>query len=69
MSYDPAIVGYYGKLVESWAADHHPIDLDYLEVSRLKFDATDEEDGRPWDVKGSMMNGVRPTFKFWEDQH
>ena len=34
----------------------------------LKFDATDR-DGRPWDVKGSMVSGVRPTFKFWEDQH
>ena len=69
MSYDPAIVGYYGKLVETWAADRYPIELDYPEVGGLKFDATDEEDGRPWDVKGSMVNGVRPTFKFWEDQH
>jgi len=29
MSYDPAIVGYYGKLVETWAADNYPIELDY----------------------------------------
>ena len=69
MSYDPAIVGYYGKLVEIWAADNYPIELDYPEVDGLKFDATDKESGRPWDVKGSMVNGVRPTFKFWEDQH
>lgn len=69
MSYDPAIVGYYGKLVETWAADNYPIELDYPEIDGLKFDATDEEDGRPWDVKGSMVNRVRPTFKFWEDQH
>jgi len=63
------IVGYYGKLVEIWAADNYPIELDYPEVDGLKFDATDKESGRPWDVKGSMVNGVRPTFKFWEDQH
>ena len=69
MSYDPAIVGYYGKLVETWAADRYPIELDYPEVDGLKLDATVEEDGRPWDVKGSMTNGVRPTFKFREDQH
>jgi len=25
--------------------------------------------GSPVDVKGSMSNGVRPTFKFWRDQH
>ncbi|QKY16384.1 hypothetical protein [Halorubrum sp. CBA1229] len=68
MSYDPAIVGYYGKLVETWVADNYPIELDYPEVDGLKFDATGES-GRPWDVKGSMVNGVRPTFKFWEDQH
>jgi len=37
-------------------------------VDGLKFDATDR-DGRPWDVKGSMVSGVRPTFKFWKDQH
>ncbi|AVP39985.1 hypothetical protein HOV17_gp21 [Halorubrum pleomorphic virus 9] len=68
MSYDPAIVGRYGKLVELWATDRYPLTLDYPVVDGLKFDASDE-DGRPWDVKGSMVNGVRPTFKFWEDQH
>lgn len=68
MNYDPAIVGRYGKLVELWATDRYPLTLDYPAVDGLKFDATDE-DGRPWDVKGSMTNGVRPTFKFWEDQH
>ncbi|CDK40293.1 hypothetical protein [Halorubrum sp. AJ67] len=68
MSYDPAIVGRYGKLVELWATDHYPLTLDYPVVDGLKFDATDRG-GRPWDVKGSMVNGVRPTFKFWEDQH
>jgi hypothetical protein len=46
MSYDPAIVGYYGKLVERWAADNYPIELDYPEVDGLKFDATGEG-GRP----------------------
>ena len=68
MSYDSAIVGRYGKLVELWATDRYPLTLDYPEVNGLKFDATDES-GRPFDVKGSMVNGVRPTFKFWEDQH
>ncbi|VTT86647.1 hypothetical protein DM2_2685 [Halorubrum sp. DM2] len=68
MSYDPAIVGRYGKLVELWPTDHYPLTLNYSVVDGLKFDATDR-DGRPWDVKGSMVNGVRPTFKFWEDQH
>lgn len=69
MSYDPAIVGRFGKLVELWAADHYRgLSLDYPERDGLKFDATDS-DGNPWDVKGSMVNGVRPTFKFWEDQH
>ncbi|WP_256402611.1 hypothetical protein [Halorubrum salinum] len=68
MSYDPAIVGRYGKLVELWATNRYPLTLDYPVVDGLKFDASDE-DGRPWDVKGSMTNGVRPTFKFWEDQH
>jgi len=68
VSYDPAIVGRYGKLVELWATDRYPLTLDYPVVDGLKFDASDE-DGRPWDVKGSMVNGVRPTFKFWEDQH
>ena len=30
----------------------------------------DRRGGRPaGDVKGSIVNGVRPTFKFWEDQH
>jgi len=68
MSYDPAIVGRYGKLVELWAADRYPIELEYPEVGGLKFDATGDR-GEPWDVKGSMTNGVRPTFKFWKDQH
>jgi len=45
------------------------IERDYPVVDGLKFDATDDQDGRPWDVKGSMTNGVRPTFKFWMDQH
>lgn len=48
--------------------DRDPLTLDYPVVDGLKFDASDD-DGRPWDVKGSMVNGVRPTFKFWEDQH
>lgn len=68
MSYDPAIVGTYGKLVEIWAADRYPIELDYPELAGLKFDAT-ADSGEPVDVKGSMTNGVRPTFKFWRDQH
>ncbi|WP_017343137.1 hypothetical protein [Halorubrum sp. T3] len=63
MSYDPAIVGRYGKLVELWATDCYSLTLDYPVVDGLKFGASDE-DGRPWDVKGSMANGVRPTFKF-----
>ena len=69
MSYDPSIVGRYGNLVEIWAAGKYPIERDYPVVDGLKFDATDDRDGRPWDVKGSMTNGVRPTFKFWMDQH
>jgi hypothetical protein len=36
-------------------------------VDGRKFTASDE-DGRSWDVKGSMVNGVRPTFKFREAQ-
>ncbi|OYR69012.1 hypothetical protein [Halorubrum ezzemoulense] len=68
MTYDPAIVGRYGKLVELWATDRYPLTLDYPVVDELKFDASDE-DRRPWDVKGSMVNSVRPTFKFWENQH
>jgi hypothetical protein len=46
MSYDPAIVDHYGKLVETLAADRYPIELNYPEVDGLKFDATDEEAGR-----------------------
>jgi len=68
MSYDPSIVGRYGNLVEIWAAGKYPIERDYPVVDGLKFDATDDRGGRPWDVKGSMTNGVRPTFKFWMDQ-
>ena len=68
MSYDPQIVGRYGNLVEKWATDRYGVELDYPVVDGLKFDATDDR-GRPIDVKGSMTNGVRPTFKFWEDQH
>lgn len=68
MSYDPQQVGHYGKLVEAWAADHYGLDLDYPELGGLKFDATGPN-GAPWEVKGSMVNGVRPTFKFWKDQH
>ncbi|WP_241658366.1 hypothetical protein [Halorubrum sp. BOL3-1] len=66
MSDDPAIVGRYGKLVELWATDHYPLTLDYPVVDGLKFDATDC-DGQPWDLKRSMTNEVRSTFKFWED--
>ena len=68
MSYDPSIVGRYGNLVEIWAADRYPLELDYPKIGGLKFDATDKS-GNPWDIKGSMTNGVRPTFKFWQDQH
>jgi len=68
MSYDPQIVGRYGKLVEKWAGERYPLDLDYPEVEGLKFDGTGP-DGSPWEVKGTMINGVRPTFKFWRDQH
>ncbi|MFC5134269.1 MULTISPECIES: hypothetical protein [Haloferacaceae] len=68
MSYDPAIVGRYGNLVEKWAAKKYPLELDYPMVDGLTFDAIDEK-GRPWDVTGSMTNDVRPTFKLWEDQH
>lgn len=68
MSYDPQRVGRYGNLVEIWAADSYPITRDYPEIDGLKFDATGEN-GEPWDIKGSMVNGVRPTFKFWKDQH
>ena len=66
--YDPQLVGRYGNLVEKWAADRYDIDLDYPMLAGLKFDGTDSS-GRPIDVKGSMTNGVRPTFKFWKDQH
>jgi hypothetical protein len=52
---DPAIVGRYGKFVELWATDRYPLTLDYPVVDGLKFDASGE-DGRPWDVKGSMIN-------------
>lgn len=69
MSYDPQIVGRYGNLVEKWAADRYPVRLDYPVVGGIKFDATAVDGGNPVDVKGSMTNGVRPTFKFWEDQH
>ena len=37
-------------------------------MDRRKFNAGDEG-GRPWDVKASMVNGVRPKFKFREGQH
>lgn len=66
--YDPQLVGRYGNLVEKWAEREYPIKLEYPVVDGLKFDATDS-DGSPIDVKGSMSNGVRPTFKFWKDQH
>lgn len=69
MSYDPEIVGRYGNLVEKWASDRYPVRLDYPVVDGLKFDATADDRGEPVDIKGSMTNGVRPTFKFWEDQH
>lgn len=68
MSYNPERVGRYGNLAERWAAENYPITLDYPEISGLKFDATDSR-GRPVDIKASMDNGVRPTFKFWSDQH
>ena len=68
MSYDPEIVGRYGNLVEKWATTEYDVTLDYPVVGGLKFDATGP-DGEPIDVKGSMTNGVRPTFKFWKDQH
>jgi len=69
MSYNPQITGRYGKLAEIWATDRYRgLTLDYPTVDGLKFDATDS-DGKPWDIKASMENGVRPTFKFWMDQH
>jgi len=69
MSYDPERVGAYGKLVEVWASDHYPLTLDYPTHGDLRLDATDDR-GRPWDVKGSMVNSAsRSTFKFWKDQH
>ncbi len=69
MSYDPQIVGRYAKLAEIWAVDRYRgLTLDYPTVDGLKFDASDT-DGNPWDIKASMENGVRPTFKFWKDQH
>lgn len=67
--YDPQLVGRYGNLVEQWAEKEYPISLDYPVVDGLKFDGTSDSDGSPVDVKGSMCNGVRPTFKFWRDQH
>lgn len=68
MSYNPESVGRYGNLAERWAAERYPVTLDYPMVGGLKFDAT-AGDGRPFDIKASMINGVRPTFKFWSDQH
>ncbi len=68
MSYDPAIVGHYGKLVETWATSRYDVELDYPTVGGKKFDATGPA-GQPIDVKGAMVNGVRPTFKFWKDSH
>ncbi|MCW8172796.1 hypothetical protein [Natrialba swarupiae] len=68
MSYDPQRVGHYGKLVELWAERNYPLELEYPMVDGLRFDAVDDR-GRPWDIKGTMLNGVRPTFKFWKDQH
>ena len=41
MSYGPAIVGRYGKLVELWATDRYLLTLDYPVVDGLKFDASD----------------------------
>lgn len=67
MSYDPQLVGRYGNLAEVWAAGEYDIELSYPVVNSLKFDA--EAGDRPIDVKSSMVNGVRPTFKFWQDQH
>lgn len=67
-SYDSSKVGRYGNLAERWAAERYPVTLDYPVVDGLKFDAT-ARDGRPFDIKACMLNGVRPTFKFWDDQH
>lgn len=67
MSYNPEKVGTYGNLAEQWAAERYPVELDYPMRNGLKFDAS--KNGRPWDIKASMVNGVRPTFKFWRDQH
>lgn len=66
--YDPQLVGRYGNLVEKWASEKYDVDLNYPVVAGLKFDATSAS-GEIVDVKGSMTNGVRPTFKFWRDQH
>ena len=46
MGYDLAIVGCHETLVETWAADRYPIELDYPEVDGLKCDTTDEKGGR-----------------------
>lgn len=69
MSFDPQRVGRYGKLVELWAEKRYPIDLEYPMIDGLRFDGTGDR-GKPWDVKGSMVNSAsRSTFKFWKDQH
>ncbi|WP_424015497.1 hypothetical protein ACOZ35_05840 [Halorubrum xinjiangense] len=46
-----------------WATHHYSIALDYPVVDGLKFDASDEY-GRPWNVKGSMVNGVPTDVQF-----
>lgn len=66
--YDPQLVGTYGKLVEKWAAEKYGLDLSYPKRNGLRFDAIGPN-GSPWEVKGSNVDGVRPTYKFWRDQH
>lgn len=68
MSYDPQLVGRYGNLAEKWVSERYPLTLDYPMRGGLKFDASDST-GTPYDIKSCMVNGVRPTFKFWSDQH
>ena len=55
---------HYGALAEQVAIERYPLEIDHA----AHHDAVDD-DGRPWEIKSTMITRRSPRFRLWADQH
>jgi hypothetical protein len=55
----------FGRLAEEAARRRYGLEAEHTSW----YDARDDDDGTPWDVKAAMLSRDQPRFRLWRDQH